>query len=112
MLSGERTPVIDAARMVEQQRRLGILDELRDLPGESSIGNADSFVNVFSATNAIAPLLSNDVECNSPSKGAACRELPLLRYSCCFSRLLELMQPVTKMAKRYRLHATRSSRCE
>jgi hypothetical protein len=29
--------------MVEQQRRLGIPDELRDLTGESSVGNADSF---------------------------------------------------------------------
>src|SRR5258708_2710788 len=43
MLSGERTPVIDAARMVEQQRRLGIPDELRDLTGESSVGDAGSF---------------------------------------------------------------------
>jgi signal transduction histidine kinase len=38
--------------------------------------------------------------------------LPLLTYSCRFSRLLELIQQVTKMEKRYRLHATRSSRCE
>src|SRR6266851_183512 len=43
MLSGERTPVIDAARMMEQQPRLGIPDELRDLTSESTVGNADSF---------------------------------------------------------------------
>jgi hypothetical protein len=38
-LSGERAPVIDAAGMVEQQRRLGIPDQLRDL----TVGSVDSF---------------------------------------------------------------------
>src|SRR5882724_4050614 len=42
-LSGERTPVIDAARMMEQQPRLGVPDELSDLAGEPSVRNADSF---------------------------------------------------------------------
>jgi hypothetical protein len=39
-LSGERSPMIDAAGMVEQQRRLGIPDQLRDLTGEPTVGNA------------------------------------------------------------------------
>jgi hypothetical protein len=42
-LSGKRTPVVDAAGMVEQQSRFGILDELRYLAGEASVRNADSF---------------------------------------------------------------------
>jgi hypothetical protein len=46
----------------------GIADELRDLMGEASIGNADSFDNVFSATNLIALLPPNDSEDNSPIK--------------------------------------------
>src|ERR1700730_9543481 len=32
-LAGERAPVIDADRVVEQQRRLGIEDQIRHLPG-------------------------------------------------------------------------------
>jgi hypothetical protein len=42
-LSGERTPVVDAARMMKQQWRLGIPDELCDRTGEATVGNADSF---------------------------------------------------------------------
>jgi hypothetical protein len=38
-LAGERAPVIDAARVMEQQRWLGIPDEFRYFPGELAIGN-------------------------------------------------------------------------
>jgi hypothetical protein len=41
-LSGKRTAVVDATRMVKQQCGLGI-DELCDLTGEATVGNADSF---------------------------------------------------------------------
>src|SRR5208337_5458830 len=75
----------DAARVVEQQCTFSIPDELRYLTGESSVGNADSFdrERLFSR-KCHAFLLPNNFECNSPSKGAACRGLPLLRYSCRF----------------------------
>jgi hypothetical protein len=43
LLSGERTPVIDATRMMEQKCRLGIPDELCDRTGEAAVGNADTF---------------------------------------------------------------------
>jgi hypothetical protein len=43
VLSGQRSPVIDAARVVEQQCTFAIADELRNLMGESRVGNADSF---------------------------------------------------------------------
>src|ERR1700719_4433211 len=38
-LAGERAPVIDAARVMEQQRWLGIPDEFRYFPRELAIGN-------------------------------------------------------------------------
>src|SRR3984893_15228093 len=112
MFSGKRTPVIDAARVMEQQRTFGIPDELRNLTGESSVGNADSFdrERLFSRKGH-ARLLPNYFECNSPSKGTACRELSLLRYSCRFM-LGKLREPVTRVTKRNKLRAARSSRCE
>src|SRR6267142_6498119 len=42
-LSGKRTPVVDAARMVKLQCGLGLTDECCDLTGEATVGNADSF---------------------------------------------------------------------
>lgn len=42
-LSGERTPIIDAARMVEQQCGFGVPDQFSNLAGETTVGNADSF---------------------------------------------------------------------
>src|ERR1700730_6344863 len=112
MFSGKRTPVIDAARVMEQQRTFGIPDELRNLTGESSVGNADSFdrERLFSRKGH-ARLQPNYFEYNSPSKGTACRELSLLRYSCRFM-LGKLRQPVTRVTKRYKLRAAPSGRCE
>ena len=69
LLSGERGQVIDPARMVEQQRRLGIPDKLGDLTGEAGLGNADSFDrNVFSAANVIALLLRASLVRASPAE--------------------------------------------
>src|ERR1700742_942513 len=42
-LSGERAPVIDTARMVEQQPGLRMPDHLRDLAGEATAGYLDTF---------------------------------------------------------------------
>jgi hypothetical protein len=42
-LSGERAPLVHAARMVKEQCGLGIADELCDLTGEATVGNAGSF---------------------------------------------------------------------
>ena len=58
-LSGERTPVINAARMVEQQPGLGIPDQLRDLTSESTVGNADSLDRERS--------ISRNCHCASPA---------------------------------------------
>jgi hypothetical protein len=38
-LTGERAPVMDAARVVEQQRRFGVPDEFRYFPRELAVGN-------------------------------------------------------------------------
>jgi hypothetical protein len=38
-LAGERTPVIDAARMTEQQRRLGILDQFGHFTCQFAVRN-------------------------------------------------------------------------
>ena len=40
-LAGERAPVIDAARMVEQQRRLGIPDQFGHFARQFAVGNDD-----------------------------------------------------------------------
>ena len=38
-LAAQRAPVIDAARMIEQQRRFGVPDQLGDLPRQRAVGN-------------------------------------------------------------------------
>jgi hypothetical protein len=41
-LAGERAPVIDAARMMEQQRRLGILDQFGHFTCQFTIRNGNT----------------------------------------------------------------------
>jgi hypothetical protein len=54
-LSGKRTPVVDAARMVKQQCGLGITDKFCDLTGEAVLGTRiPSTANVFSAVSVIS----------------------------------------------------------
>src|SRR3984885_10256259 len=43
VLSRKRTPVIDATRVMEKERRLSVPDKLRDLTHECGVGDADSF---------------------------------------------------------------------
>jgi hypothetical protein len=38
-LAGECAPVIDAAGMMEEQRRFGVPDEFRYIPREFAVGN-------------------------------------------------------------------------
>ncbi len=38
-LAGKRTPIIDAARMMKEQRRLGVLDQLSHLPRQFAVGD-------------------------------------------------------------------------
>jgi hypothetical protein len=66
--AGQRSPVKDAARMVKQQRRLGIVHQLHYLAGELAVGNPDARQTVV--------LGEVDIHSMSPA-GLSERRLPI-----------------------------------
>src|ERR1700730_2896402 len=58
-LACQSPPVIDAARMVKQQRRFGVLYQFSDFASELTVGNSDSCkINIH---------LKIDIHCTSPA---------------------------------------------